>query len=316
LHNQRPTTRKAARTLSKGVPSIRSNTPLQLARSQSTGWISMLHIDDPILVGVRKVASDTMFSSLFKESLYPAAKDNNNMAIAAYGHAIEKHPEHAQALKAWRLRNEGHTFVSQLKGNVKKVHRDSQDCARGLVTGTFDLSLEVLFVETNQIAQSRQSNALGLLSTDDYLDTMVQRPTNDGQLKSFRVPFGNSCVVDMAEYILGERGYRRYIALDGPDWALSISNTVLLSATIIDWKIRQCSRTGRFQNSDFHCPENEARYAVLEQRVLSLQGSDKEHSMYFMTSLRDTESLGCFKAISMTGDLKAPILRPEGTTNQ
>jgi hypothetical protein len=54
----------------------------------------MLHIDDPILVGVRKVASDTMFSSLFKESLYPAAKDNNNMAIAAYGHAIEKHPEH------------------------------------------------------------------------------------------------------------------------------------------------------------------------------------------------------------------------------
>jgi hypothetical protein len=95
----------------------------------------------------------------------------------------------------------------------------------------------------------------------------------------------------MAEYILGERGYRRYIALDGPDWALSISNTVLLSATIIDWKIRQCSRTGRFQNSDFHCPENEARYAVLEQRVLSLQGSDKEQYVGLLRLIRDAIAL-------------------------
>jgi hypothetical protein len=95
----------------------------------------------------------------------------------------------------------------------------------------------------------------------------------------------------MVEYILGERGYRRYISLNGPDWALGISNTVLLAATNIDWKIRQCSRIGRFQISDFNSPECEDRHTALKQRVLSLRGSDKEEYEGMLRRIRDAVAI-------------------------
>jgi hypothetical protein len=66
-------------------------------------------------------------------------------------------------LKAWKLRREGQSNLARLKGLVKKLHRDSQCCARGAVVGSYELYLQVLFKTMNKIILSRQGLASGLL---------------------------------------------------------------------------------------------------------------------------------------------------------
>jgi hypothetical protein len=56
----------------------------------------------------------------------------------------------------------------------QKLHRDSQGCARGLVVGAYNLSLQVLFKNTNVIVPSHKSDVLVLLLNYDYLDIIVQ----------------------------------------------------------------------------------------------------------------------------------------------
>jgi hypothetical protein len=79
-----------------------------------------------------------------------------------------------EELTKWKLRQEGQNSLARLKGLVKKLHRDSQGCARGLVVGAYNLSLQVLFKNTNDIVPSRKSDASVLLSNYDYLDIIVQ----------------------------------------------------------------------------------------------------------------------------------------------
>jgi hypothetical protein len=76
----------------------------------------------------------------------------------------------------------------------------------------------------------------------------------------------------MSEYILVYQGYCHYLSLDTPDCILGISNTILFAATISEWKIWQCSRTGWFQTN----PECEAHHMALKNCTSSLQGSEKE----------------------------------------
>ncbi|KAG1840797.1 hypothetical protein C8R48DRAFT_679496 [Suillus tomentosus] len=249
----------------KGVPFIRSSTPLPSASSHSTRRTSTLQVESALIDSVKQNASKSMNSSLFLSSLYPTPDEVDNLAIAAL-----KEKE----LNVWKKRDEGQRFLSRLKGTVKKIHRDSsQDCARGLVTGAYYyLSLQLLFANTDEIATSRRTHASGMLLNYDFLDTIVQRVMSDGQLKSFRVPFGNASVIGMTEYILVDQAYRQYLSLDGPDWALGIRNTLLLAATICKWKIRQCSKNGWFRITDFHISENEASHEELKTRMSSLQG--------------------------------------------
>ncbi|KAG1843873.1 hypothetical protein C8R48DRAFT_678619 [Suillus tomentosus] len=256
--------RKIARSY-KGVPFIRSSTPLPSASSHSTRRTSMLQVESALIDSVKQNTSKSMNSSLFLSSLYPTPDEVDNLAIAAL-----KEKE----LNVWKKRDEGQRFLSRLKGTVKKIHRDSsQDCARGLVTGAYYyLSLQLLFANTDEIATLRRTHASGMLLNYDFLDTIVQRVMSDGQLKSFRVPFGNASVIGMTEYILVDQAYRQYLSLDGPDWALGIRNTLLLAATICKWKIQQCSKNGWFRITDFHISENEVSHEELKMRMSSLQG--------------------------------------------
>jgi hypothetical protein len=63
---------------------------------------------------------------------------------------------------------------ARLKGLVKKLHRDSQGCAWGLVVGAYNLSLQVLFKNTNDIVPLRKLDVSVLLLNYDYLDIIVQ----------------------------------------------------------------------------------------------------------------------------------------------
>jgi hypothetical protein len=63
---------------------------------------------------------------------------------------------------------------ARLKGLVKKLHRDSQGCAWGLVVGAYNLSLQVLFKNTNDIVPLCKLDVSVLLSNYDYLDIIVQ----------------------------------------------------------------------------------------------------------------------------------------------
>ncbi|KAG1897867.1 uncharacterized protein F5891DRAFT_1191493 [Suillus fuscotomentosus] len=269
LGQKRPSYRKISHPY-KGVPFVRSDTPPPSALSQSTRKTSTLQVESAVIDRVKEDASRFLNLSLFQSSLYPSLTEVDKFATAALNRAIGEHPKNVAELKAWKLRPEGQKFLSRLKGNVRKLHKDcSQGCARGLVTGTYDLSLQLLFANTNEIAPSRSRHALALLSNNDYLDIVVQRVMSDGQLKSFRVPMS------------------MLLILDKPNWALGLRNTILLAATICKWKIWECSKNGWFQITDFHTSENEASYTELKGRMSSLLGSELEEFYGLLSCLCD-----------------------------
>jgi hypothetical protein len=80
-------------------------------------------------------------------------------------------------LTEWKSRQEGQNALARLKGLVKKVHRDSQGCAQGLVVGAYEIFLQVLFQSTDAIVPSRKLDTSTLLLNNDYLDTIIQVST-------------------------------------------------------------------------------------------------------------------------------------------
>ncbi|KAG2057332.1 hypothetical protein BDR06DRAFT_1037595 [Suillus hirtellus] len=273
LGQKRPSYRKISRPY-KGVPFVRSDTPPPSALSQSTRKTSTLQVESAVIDRVKEDTSRFLNLSLFQSSLYLSLTEVNKFTTAVLNHAISEHPKNVAELKAWKLRPEGQKFLSRLKGNIRKLHKDcSQGCAQGLVTGTYDLSLQLLCTNMNEIALLRSRHALALLSNNDYLDIVVQRVMSDGQLKSFRVLFANNCIIAMTKYILVDLGCRCYLSLDKPNWALGLRNTILLATTICKWKIWECLKNGWFQITNFHTSENEASYTELKGRMSSLLGS-------------------------------------------
>ncbi|KAG1790437.1 uncharacterized protein HD556DRAFT_1310645 [Suillus plorans] len=259
-------------TAPSATRSTRKNSPLQI---------------DSLLVDYLKEDSATMMNSLlFQNSLYPATDAIDTLADRALDDAIAKHKDNAKELKKWKSRQEGQSTLGRLKGLVKKVHRDSQGCARGLVIGVYNLSLQVLFKNMDDVVPSRKWDASVLLLNDDYLDSIVQRITNDGQVQSIRIPFGNAAVIGTAEYILIDQGYHRYIFLHAPDWEVALKNMFALAAAICDWVIRRCSRDGLFQNADFHSLESEVSYLRMTNRMESLVGNDKVEFYGLLFSIR------------------------------
>jgi hypothetical protein len=69
---------------------------------------------------------------------------------------------------------EGQNALARLKGSVKKIHKDSQGCARGVIVGTYGLFLQVLTTDANEIVPLRKQGASTLLSNDNYLDTFIR----------------------------------------------------------------------------------------------------------------------------------------------
>jgi hypothetical protein len=110
---------------------------------------------------------------------------------------------------------------------------------------------------------------------------------NDEQLQSIRIPFGNAAIVGIAEYILIDQGYYRFISLNAPDWRVALENTIALSAAICDWIIRRCSTDGLFQNADFHSPESEACYRRMKARMSSFVGNEKAEFRALLSFIRD-----------------------------
>ncbi|KAG1876099.1 hypothetical protein C8R48DRAFT_669301 [Suillus tomentosus] len=158
---------------------------------------------------------------------------------------------------------------------------------RALANAIANYKHNVLFKNTNEIVQVRKWDASVLLTNDDYLDAIVQREMNDGQVQSVCIPFGNDALVGIAEYILVDQGYHQYISLDGPDWEVALGNTFVLSAAICNWIIRRCSRDGLFQNTDFHCSENETCYNRMKDRMSSLVGNEKVEFHGLLSFMRD-----------------------------
>ncbi|KAG1884219.1 uncharacterized protein F5891DRAFT_990384, partial [Suillus fuscotomentosus] len=270
--------RKELEITSSNIPS---------ASTQSSRKNPTLQIESSLVDCVKDNANGLMISSLFQYSLYPTTNDIDTLADRALANAIANYKHNAKELNTWKKRREGQSALARLKGLVKKLHRDSQGNARGLVVAAYHLFLPVLFKNTNEIVQVRKWDASVLLTNDDYLDAIVQREMNDGQVQSVCIPFGNDALVGIAEYILVDQGYHQYISLDGPDWEVALGNTFVLSAAICNWIIRRCSRDGLFQNTDFHCSENETCYNRMKDRMSSLVGNEKVEFHGLLSFMRD-----------------------------
>jgi hypothetical protein len=80
-------------------------------------------------------------------------------------------------LMAWKLMREGQSALARLKGSVKKVHKDSQGCARGIIVGTYGLFLQILSMDANEIVPLCKQGTSALLLNDHYLDTIIQVST-------------------------------------------------------------------------------------------------------------------------------------------
>ncbi|KAG2106242.1 uncharacterized protein F5147DRAFT_653987 [Suillus discolor] len=107
--------------------------PLPSAPSQSTRRTVTLQIESAVIDCVKEDASRFMNLFLFQSSLYPSTNEVDKLAIAALKCAIGKHPKNGGELKEWKSSTEGQKFLSRLKGNVRKIHKDcSQGCAWGL----------------------------------------------------------------------------------------------------------------------------------------------------------------------------------------
>ncbi|KAG2142612.1 hypothetical protein BD769DRAFT_1383432 [Suillus cothurnatus] len=145
--------------------------------------------------------------------------DIDILANTALDNAITKHKNNGHSGGTYKVEVEARrpklSCMAERAG--QKLHRDSQGCAWGLVVGAYNLSLQVLFKNTNDIVPSRKSDVLVLLLNYDYLDIIVQRVMNDGQLQSIHIPFRNAAIVGIAEYILINQGYYHFISLNAPD---------------------------------------------------------------------------------------------------
>lgn len=51
----------------------------------------------------------------------------------------------------------------------------------------------------------------------------------DGVVCTFRIPFGNSALVDVLEYLLNDLQYSRYIKLTSDDWEPQLRNAISLA---------------------------------------------------------------------------------------
>ncbi|KAG1769183.1 hypothetical protein EDD22DRAFT_949062 [Suillus occidentalis] len=277
---------RSKRILSTSSPMYLSSASMPLVRSTSP-----LPIDDSLIKRVKAEASRLMNVSLIRETLFPTKNRNTELADAALTGAIVGCSDNdnvvATTLAAWKSRTEGHGTLIRLKGTVKQIHKDCQDksCARGAVAGAFELCVQILFKNTEDIVPSRKLGASALLSGDDCLDTIIQR-ANGGQSQTFRVPFGHSAVFIMTEHILVDLGYRRYILLDSPsDWEPALRNIVALSATVCELEIQQCSKTGWFKPIDLEA-EGKTVYVKMTERMASLQGTDLREFRWMLSFWR------------------------------
>ncbi|KAG1763815.1 hypothetical protein EV702DRAFT_1051631 [Suillus placidus] len=262
--------------------------------------VPFLSINAP-LINVKLEASRLMNMSLIRETLYPTKDKNTELADAALAGAITNHTnvDNAMTLEAWKLRAEGQGTLTRLKGTVKQIHKNCQgkSCARGAMAGAYNLSVQLLLKKTEDIIPSRKLDASALLSTRDFLDTIIQRPNDGGQLQKFRIPFGHSGIFIITEHILVDQGYWRYIPLNSlSDWESPLRNIVALSATICELEIQKCSETGWFKPIDLHADGRKV-YVKMTKRMNSLTGTDlKEFAKCYAFGVFYYKHLCCAKA--------------------
>ncbi|KAG1758078.1 hypothetical protein EDD22DRAFT_957217 [Suillus occidentalis] len=241
--------------------------------------------DGSLLDDVRNDTKERMISSLFKNFPYPTTDETDEAANKALDDNI------VEELEEWKLRHKGQSTLAQLKGTVKKFHKDSQGSACRLVVGMYSLFLPVLFRNTEEIIPLYKWVALELLSNNDYLDVFILWLMDDGQVYSIHIPFANHSVTSIAEYILVDQGYQHYISLDGPDWEVGLQNTFILSGAICEWMIQTCAGSSWFENSNVHCEESEVSCKRMKDQVSSLVGSEKVEFRAHLLAIRDVLSL-------------------------
>ncbi|KAG1758094.1 hypothetical protein EDD22DRAFT_850314 [Suillus occidentalis] len=187
------------------------------------------------LIDIVKIDAAThMKTSLFHHTLFPSTQTTEELAKSALNKATAVHITNAAEFKKWKSRKEGHTVLAQLKSSVKKLHKNSRDYAQGLVAGGYDLSMDV-FNHTTDVATSRQNFAGVLSSNYDFLDTFIQRIAENGELSWFRVPFGNSTVRCMVEYMLVDQQFRHQVDFNSVNWESRLMNVIALAGTICHW---------------------------------------------------------------------------------
>ncbi|KAG2135971.1 hypothetical protein DEU56DRAFT_913064 [Suillus clintonianus] len=282
---KRPIPRKLAHKQMKFIPA-----KIPSASTQSTPTL-LLHIDSAVVAKVKDEATRLMILSLFQKSLYPATdNDITTLANTALDEAITKHPLNEKELVAWKLWPEGQSALARLKGTVKQVHKNCQGCAWGIVIGAYRLYLPILFNQAHEVAPLRTRGASGVLKDVNHLDALIKRDTSDGQGAVVRVPFGNSTVLTVVEYVLVNQGYRKYLSFDINDWGFRLENTIALSAAICDWILRvieDSNGSGWPTDTDFHTPKSEECYMRMRRRIASLAGSDLVEFRNLMLLIRN-----------------------------
>ncbi|KAG1761879.1 hypothetical protein EV702DRAFT_1052743 [Suillus placidus] len=196
---------------SKRIISTSSQKYLSSASTPLVRSTSPLPIDDSLVINVKLEASRLMNMSLIWETLYPTKDKNTELADAALAGAITNRTnvDNAMTLEAWNLRAEGQGTLTRLKGTVKQIHKNCQgkSCARGAMAGAYNLSVQLLLKKMEDIIPSRKLDASALLSTRDFLDTIIQRP-NDAT----GIVVHTKCRTDFAPKLVKEHLLRTSVA--------------------------------------------------------------------------------------------------------
>ncbi|KAG1854406.1 hypothetical protein C8R48DRAFT_776800 [Suillus tomentosus] len=260
-------TRNIIQRIARGSP-YKAPPPSIPPQSSRSILIPSSTLDD-----VKKGASIRMTTSLFQNSLFPSTENINEWAQSALECAAAAHDENKRELGQWIKRREGLNTLSQLKRTVKRLHSNSRDYAEGFVAGAFGLSFDMSKAATD-ITPSRQAYATLLLSTNEFLDTFVQRMQN-GQLKWFRVPFAHPGIIGMVEYMLVNQQFRRHIEFDSPDWESRLINVIALAGMIARWVVSRYSVNGWFKEAELYTLANEKYHTELKTRMFSLSGDEE-----------------------------------------
>ncbi|KAG1767491.1 hypothetical protein EV702DRAFT_1050344 [Suillus placidus] len=178
-------------------------TPVTSIPPQSSRPDPILQIPSLLIDSVKNDASTRMNTTIFNQSLFPSTEKTEEWAKSALDSVAAVHVDNKEELAAWRLRKEGQTALSQLKGTIKRLHANSREYAEGFVAGGYGLSLDTSQTATN-ILTLRKDYTTSLVSNNNFLDKFVQQ-------------------------------FRRHVAFNSPGWESRLMNVIALAGTICRW---------------------------------------------------------------------------------
>ncbi|KAG0700314.1 hypothetical protein DFH29DRAFT_876653 [Suillus ampliporus] len=265
---------------SKYIPQESSSSMAQAPSSSQ-----LIFILPEFLRNMKEDAQIAMIKALFQQNLFPSTKENSDIATQALDDTVTRYSAmegvNGNNLVQWKLGPDGKNLLARMKAAVKEIHSDFEQVAVLSWISAYGLSHNISMTKVD-MQTARFARLTTLLSNHLFADEVINMAMNNGQIISYRTPFGHPAILDLLEQIICIMQYSCYISLDTDDWEPRLTNAIALAATSCAWSLEK-GLAGPWSGGgvEFESDANRTRYNNMKSRLpmLSQDEASRFHEL-------------------------------------